>query len=120
MGNEMEDMVREVMCPIVYRMLGGMYKTKAYQLSSLEIKKKIIPVVVLRQALKNNKLLNDLNDNLTMRSNPVNGFDKLMKYMLGSGYLVECDSPHIGKKKKCVRVTGSLDEVLMELSSGEY
>lgn len=78
----------------IIRSLTGKFTTKVMNTKPEMAKYGMFSFTSIQQILKNNTHLNNIND-LTDRNNPKSGLEKVISYMVRSGYLVRVDNTEL-------------------------
>jgi hypothetical protein len=86
-GNIIEDLTKRVVAPAIVKIIRGDYKARRQQSDINDARLGVFPKAALVLTLKNNRELNEYTDDTKNRSRPVSGLDKVLTYMLDTGYI---------------------------------
>jgi len=92
-GNILDDIAVTLVAPAIIKILKGKYKDQKCLLPTKDREKGLFPLSGLRCVLKNNKMLNDLNDSASGRGRSMTGFQKVIQYMTDNQLIFKAFDP---------------------------
>lgn len=86
-SDDMDSIALGVVGNVILKILHNKYKDRQQQMNAAERRQGLVHVGVIRRILKNNRSLNEINDDSKYKSNPKSGIDKCLQYMVDNGYI---------------------------------
>ena len=118
-SDDMDNVVTSVVIPAIHKMLVGEYKSQKATPNSLLATKGIFTKMHIKQALKNNAVIKDLDDN-PQKQNPKTGLDKCLNSMVQSGLLSYLDENKMkafkSKSKVGFKITADFRHTLKQIA----
>lgn len=106
LGNITEDLAKRLVAPCIVKIIRGEYKDRKQQSDTHDAKRGIFPRSALVKSLKNNRELNNYSDDVSQRSAPVSGLEKVIRHMISMGYIETIDWGRAPSDKGTTRHSG--------------
>ncbi|RLD02794.1 MAG: hypothetical protein DRI65_14215 [Chloroflexota bacterium] len=100
-GNALDDLAKGPVAKAIDKVIKGKYGKSIPQSDAKQRKQGIFPLSGARAALKNNNDLARISSDVKRSAKPVDGYMKVIEYMISVGLLVDVSTP----KKKLLQIT---------------